>query len=154
METIQAPGAPMDIDLADFDAADEADMVVRHPVTGDPTTWVITFAGPGHPKTVAQMNRMARERRREEAEKEQARVNGRKWKASDESDDDAKTRNLAWIVERIVRWTPVKINGEALPFSPAAATKLLGDPRKGTLFQQCLDFLVADQTFMKRSASG
>ena len=42
-------------DLTDFDSADTADMLVSHPVTGEPTAWVITFAGPGHPKTIDQL---------------------------------------------------------------------------------------------------
>ena len=140
-----------DFDLSEFDTSDEADMVVMHPQKDEPTTWVITFAGPGHAVTVAQSNRMARERRKEEAEKERARVNGKKWSPPNETDDEVKAKNLSWITERILRWTPVRINGEDFPFTPANALKLIGDPRKGNLFQQCLDFLIADQTFMKRS---
>ena len=38
---------PIEIDLADIDAADESEMVVTN--NGKLTTWVWTFAGPGHP---------------------------------------------------------------------------------------------------------
>lgn len=141
------------LDLADFDSLDEADMQVMHPDNGAPTNWVITFAGPGHKQTVEFSEKQARERLREDREKEQARVNGRKWKAQDESVAELREKNLNWIASRILRWTPVKINGEEYPFSKENAMKLLSDPRKGNLFQQCLDFLSADQSFTKRSGT-
>lgn len=141
-----------DLDISVFDSEDEADMVVMHPATGEPTTWIITFAGPGHPQAVAHAEKMSRERLREEREKEQARVNGRKWKAVDETLEESRQKNLSWIASRMLRWTPVKINGIDYPFSAENAIKLLSDPRKGTLFQQCLDFVTADTSFIKGSA--
>lgn len=142
---------PIEIDLADIDAADESEMVVTH--NGKLTTWVWTFAGPGHPKTIAQGNRLSRERLHEDKEKEQARVNGRKWKATEESPDDVRKRNVAQVVERLLRWSPVKLNGENLAFSPEAATKVLSDPRKISLLLQALEFLNEDKSFIKRAAT-
>lgn len=144
---------PAEVDLASFDELDEVDMVVSNPVTGEPTSWVITFAGPGHPLTIEQSNRLARETKREEDQKEAARVNGRKWKPDPETADERRARNVRWISERIVRWTPVKFNGEELPFSLENANRLLLDPRKPKLFQQCLDFLAAERSFTKRAAA-
>lgn len=139
-----------ELDLADFDAADEADMTVV--LNGRLTTWVWTFAGPGHPVTVAQASRMARERLHRDREQEQARVNGRKWKAEEETPDDVRRRNVAFVVERLLRWTPVKLNGEDVPFSPEAATRVLSDPRKATLLTQAIEFLAEDKSFIRRSA--
>ena len=60
-----------DFNLGLLDALDTADLEVCHPATGQPTGWVITFAGPGHPQTVAFNERQLRKRMREEREKEQ-----------------------------------------------------------------------------------
>ena len=140
-------------DLSSLDALDTADLDVRHPGTGEPTGWVITFAGPGHPQAVAFNERALRKRLRDEREKEQARINGRKWKGEERSVDDVRAENLAFIVDRIVSWTPVRINGEDIPFSRETAMQLLGDPRKGWLFTQALDFIVADDTFTQPLAT-
>lgn len=134
----------------DFDAYDEARMIVR--VGGKPTGWTWIFAGPGHPKTVAQSNRLGRERLAEDAAKEQARVNGKKWKAPDESVDEVRERNIKWVTERLIGWSPVKIAGEMVEFSEDAARRLLSDPRKSDLLVQAIDFLSADMSFTKRSA--
>lgn len=136
---------------ADFDAQDEATMIVR--VGGKPTDWTWIFAGPGHEKTVAQSNRLGRERLAEDAAKEQARVNGKKWKAPDETIDEVRARNIKWVTERLIGWSPVKIDGEAVVFSEDAARRLLSDPRKSDLLVQAIDFLTADASFTKRSAT-
>jgi hypothetical protein len=120
---------------------------------GKLTTWVWTFAGPGHAKAVAQSNRLSRERLHEDAQKEQARVNGKKWKASDETPDEVRKRNVSFIAERLLRWTPIKLNGEDLPFSIENATKVLSDPRKVSLLIQALEFLNEDKSFIKRAAT-
>ena len=138
-------------DVSDFDSADTAEMPVAHPVTSEPTSWVITFAGPGHVKTIDLANRRARQQLREEKAKEQARVNGRRWKAEDKTPTDQRAENVEWIADRIVGWTPVKINGEDLPYSRENAIKPLTDPKKGWLFRQCLEFLLAEENLMQSS---
>jgi hypothetical protein len=85
---------------------------------------VWTFAGPGH-RSGRAVEPLSRERLHEDREKEQARVNGKKWKASEETPDEVRKRNVAFIVERLLRWTPIKLNGEDLPFSVENATKVL-----------------------------
>lgn len=142
-----------DFDLSDFDAEDTADMTVNHPITGEPTTWKITFAGPGHPLTIERINRETRQRLRDDREREEALANGRKWQAGEKTPDDLRAENVASIVDRIVTWTPVRINGEDLPFTRDNAVKLFGDPKKGRLFKQALDFLTAEKTFTKRSTT-
>jgi hypothetical protein len=140
------------LDLSDFDTADTSDMPVAHPLTGEPTTWIITFAGPGHPKTIDLADRRARQQLRDEKAKEQARVNGRKWKAEDKTPAEQRAENVEWIADRVVGWTPVKINGDDLSYSRENAIKLLADPKKGWLFRQCLEFLLAEENFMPSSA--
>lgn len=136
--------------LDDLDAADEADMTVI--VNGKATNWVWTFAGPGHDKTVAQSDRLARERLHEDRQKEQQRLNGRKVKLPEETPDQVKDSNVRWVVERLLRWSPVTVGGKDLPFSAEAATKLLSDPRKGALLVQCMEFLASEASFTKASA--
>jgi hypothetical protein len=113
---------------------------------------VITFAGPGHPKTIELADHRARQQLREEKAKEQARVNGRKWKAEEKTPADQRAENVEWIADRIVGWSPVRINGEDLPYSRENAIKVLADPKKGWFFRQCLDFLLAEENFMKSFA--
>lgn len=45
-------------DLSTTKASDTTDYKVLHPVSGDETDWVITFAGPGHEKAIKQKNAM------------------------------------------------------------------------------------------------
>ncbi len=147
MKTATAEVTEFGID--DFDSRDEATMtVVRGGVL---TTWVWTFAGPGHSKTIEQNNRMARAALLAQAEKEAAQVNGRKWVAPESSVEESMAKNVTWIVERLIDWSPVKINGELVPFSAEAARKLLSDPRKSDLYSQAVDFLASNKSFMNRS---
>src|SRR6218665_1793346 len=44
------------------------------------TGWILELAGPGHPKTIEINNRQATAANKKIADKEQARVNGKKWK--------------------------------------------------------------------------
>lgn len=136
----------------ELDAADESKMTVK--VGGKLTTWVWTFAGPGHPKAVDQANRIGRENLHLEREKTQARANGKKWIEPEETVDEARQRNVKFVVDRLLDWSPVRIDGEDLPFSPEAATKLLIDPRKVDIYLQALEFIGGERSFTKSSAKG
>ncbi|MCE7028478.1 hypothetical protein [Jiella avicenniae] len=141
-----------DFDLDQIDAADEAEMRVI--ANGNPTEWIWRFAGPGHDRTIAQTNRLSRERLHRDREQEQARVNGKKWKAPDESVDEIRERNVKFVTDRLLGWSPVKMGGEDYPFTPENAKKLLLDRRKSALLVQALEFLGEDQSFTKTSAIG
>ncbi|TPL40698.1 branched-chain amino acid ABC transporter [Mesorhizobium sp. B2-4-6] len=135
-----------------LDSADEARMTVS--IGGKLTTWVWTFAGPGHPKSIEQGNRISREKLHDSRMKEQARVNGKKWVEPEESVDEARARNVRMIAERVLGWTPVRIDGEDLAFSTENVTKLLLDPRKIDIYLQALEFLGGERSFTKSSATG
>jgi hypothetical protein len=139
-----------DFDLSDLDSADTAEMEVK--AGGKETGWKLIFAGPGHPRTIEQADRLARERLRRERAQEQARVNNKKWTPPEESVDAVRERNIGFVVERIVGWTPVKIGGEPYPFSPDNARKLLSDPKKCAVLAQAIEFLSDDAAFTTRSA--
>lgn len=130
-----------EISLADIEYNDEAQMTVR--LGGKATSWVWTFAGPGHPQTVAMVNRQARE----QIERERNRLD------TDETVEQRQLRNVNMIVDRLLGWSPVKLDGEMLTFSPDAARKLLLDPRKGQIFLQALQFLGHERSFTKGSAT-
>lgn len=141
----------MSFDIDQLDAADEATMTVV--ANGALTTWVWTFAGPGHSKTVEQANRMSREALHEKRQKEQAQANGRKWKAPEESVDEVRAKNVNFVVERLIGWTGAKRGGEDFAFSTEAARALLLDPRKGALLVQALEFLGEESSFTQRSVT-
>jgi hypothetical protein len=139
--------------LDDLDAADAATMEVM--AFGRPTGWTWTFAGPGHPKTIAQSDRYAREALVTEKLQAQAQVNGKKWKAPEESLDERRAKNINHIVERLIGWSPFKVSrdGPEFPFTEENARTVLADRRKVDIYTQALDFLREDLAFTKRSAT-
>lgn len=140
-----------DFDLAALDAKDEADFAVRHPSTDEPTTWVWTFYGPAHPKTVETANRAAREALHKLAAQRQAQVNNKKWKEEEQSPDDLRLQNVESIVARTKTFTPVKINGEIVTFSPETAKSMLLDRKKGWLLNQIVEWLRSEESFIQPS---
>jgi hypothetical protein len=138
-------------DLSAVDAADESSMTVV--VNGTPTNWIWNFAGPGHPRAIEQANRVSRERLAKDRQQEQAQVNGKKWRAPEETVDEALARNVNFVIERLLGWSDVTMNGEAFPFSPENARTVLSDRRKATLLLQALEFLGDENAFTKRSAT-
>src|SRR5262245_17383937 len=48
-----------DFDLSAVDAQDEGELVIKHPKTLEPTGWIWTFYGPGHPVTIELANCVA-----------------------------------------------------------------------------------------------
>lgn len=134
----------------DFSAADTSDMSVV--VNGRQTDWVWSFAGPGHPKAIEQSNRISREKLHQDRQIEQQRLNGKKVKLPEETVDELRSRNVEWIVGRLVGWSPVKIAGELYPFSEENARRLLSDQKNIGLLTQAVDFVSDDASFTKRSA--
>lgn len=137
-------------DLSELDSVDEAQMTV---MAGDKSTgWIWSFAGPGHPQTIAQRDRIAREQLQRQRAIELAQVNGRKWKGDGtRSPDELRSNNVSYILERLIGWSPITMNGEPYPFSQDNARKLLLDPRKSGLYQQALDFVLEENSFTPRS---
>lgn len=140
-------------DLAELDASDEAELAIRHPSTGEATTWIWTFYGPGHPKTIEMANRISREALRDAAAQKQARVNGKKWKEDEPTVDEVRATNADNILARTKSFTPVKLGGETINFSPEGAKTLLLDRKKGWLYAQVAEFLRDDEHFIKPSAT-
>lgn len=140
-------------DIDELRYLDTEELAIVHPVTGVPTSWVWTLAGPGHPKTVEQSDRIAREALKAARAKEQAAVNRKKWIEPDKTPDEVRRDNARFFAERVLGWTPARINGEAYPYSPDNCIKLLLDPAYGLIYQQLSEHFRADDSFTQRSAT-
>lgn len=137
--------------LDNLSTVDQAQMTVIF--GGQPLDWKWTFAGPGHEKTIAQNNRIARETIARDRVKEQAQTNGKKWIPPEVTPDERRADNVRYVLERLLGWTPVTMSGEDYPFSEENARKVLADPNKAWLYQQALEFLHGDNSFIARSAT-
>ncbi len=135
------------LDIGELAAADTAEMTVQHPVTKMPTTWVWTFAGPGHPTFQALSNALGLKDRAEGFADQRAMLGGRtpKIKTTQEIVED----NVRRISGRTLNFTPAKINGEDLRFSPEAAERILKNPKYGWLYTQAYNFLRDEDVFIK-----
>ena len=89
---------------------------------------------------------------RESREQEMARVNGKKWKGEERTPEENRRRNAEFFAERMLGWTPVRINGEDFPFSQENSVKLLVDPKYVSFYQQVMSFLADEKSFMKKVA--
>lgn len=133
-------------------AADTAVLTIINPADNTPTSWQITMAGPGHPKTVALSARFERERLAKSAAIEQTQINGRKWTAEVPTGEENRRENVLSVIGRIVDWTPVDFGNGAISFSEDAAVELFLDPRKGAYFSQIVNFLTGEKAFFTNSA--
>lgn len=146
METAKKP-----FDISSLAAADEGDLAILD-AAGKPTGWVWTFAGPGHPTTVAlDRDRNTRLLQREQA-KERAQVNNKKWKGDGETIDEFRERNISYIVGRLLRWTEIEMEGKPFACTPENAEKILSDHHFGLVYEQANDFLRDEKDFTKGSA--
>jgi hypothetical protein len=140
-------------DIAVFEAEDAAEMIVCHPGTGEPSTWKIMFAGPGHPVTVAYNDEVSKRALREARQQTQSRANNKKVIIEEKTPEEIRESNAAHFTARMLSWTPVKIHGEDYPFSRDNAKALLLDRRKFGLYNQIIEFLKDDDAFLKSSAT-
>jgi len=149
-------------DLSELDAADESHFVAH---TTEKVRWVWVYAGPGHPKTIEVSDRRAKKRLQEDRLKEQAVVNGKKWKADDMSVDDAKEEIVRIATERLLGWHLEDVNtgerlsesptldGRAFPFSEENARAFLREPRRVGVLNKALEWLGDEASFTPRSAT-
>lgn len=147
-----AAGSPS-FDLGALRSASTAEMHLRHPITQASLGWAWTIAGPGHDATIKLQNEFARDRLIEEKAKEQARVNGKKWKSPETSAEEERAKFVRRISRRVLGFPPCNLNGEKLTYSPEAVFKLLNDEEFGWLFTQLVEFLGEDSSFIKGSAT-
>lgn len=135
--------------LDEFKLNDESDLDLRNKF-GERSGWIWTFAGPGHPVTVAANDRLAKRELTVQEDQEKARVNGRKWKGSGDTLDDVRDRNISYIVERLLRWNDTTVDGSPFPCTPENVKKILLNPGLG-VYEQINTFLVDEKSFTPRS---
>jgi hypothetical protein len=145
-----------DTDITDLSAdlpGETAELKMLKPGTDVPIGWVVTLAGPSHPKALAFKDSSQRERLAKQAQVEAQQANGRKVKPDVLSPEDADLKTVKWLVSRIVTWTPIKIGAETYAFSDDAATRLLLRPEMAPYIGQIVDYLQSERAFMPTSAS-
>lgn len=140
------------IDLTDFLPQDEATIEMIAP-GGKQTGWMVTLAGPSHPKRLAANDAAARKALRISKEIDQAQINGKKYKVDDRSPEEVRRENVEGVVSRIVTWTPVRIGGETYEFSDKRATDLLTRPDMAWAFGQIAEAQADESRFTKTSAN-
>jgi hypothetical protein len=141
------------IDLSADLPGETAELKMVRPGTDVPIGWVITLAGPSHPKAIAFKDSSQRERLAKQAQVEAQQANGRKVKPDVISPGDADLKTVKWLVSRIVTWTPIKIGADTFAFSDDAATRLLLKPEMAPYIGQIVDYLQSERAFMPTSAS-
>src|SRR5215471_14851061 len=112
-------------DLSTMDAQDEAELIIRHPKTLQPTGWTWTFYEPGHAVTTELSNRVAGAALKKAAARRQAQINGKKWKEDEESLEQLRADQVDGIVTRTKSFSPIKLGDDTITYSPDAARKLL-----------------------------
>lgn len=146
-----AATVPALFDLGSITAVNTGTLTVLHPVTGEPTNWTITLAGPEHPVTEAISDEIVSENDARQRQQEQARVNGKKWKAPDEG-EAARKKTTERLARRILGWTPVTFDGVAFDYNAINAFRLVDEGKFLPVAKQVIDFLNDDASFTKRSA--
>lgn len=142
------------IDLTGIIPQDQAVIEIKHAGTKKGTGWMITLAGPGHPKTQEWANENARKALRRQAQIEAAQANGKRYEPEERDPSDSRRENVEWVVSRIIDWTPIKIGGETFEFSDKAAAELLSRPEMGWAFAQIVEALADVRSFTQGFANG
>lgn len=144
------------VDFSSFLTVDQIPYEVLSPDGVSGTGWTWTIGGPGHEKAVAYQNEQSRKNLRKARMIEQAQVNGRKYVPEERSADEQRRENVAWVVSRVLDWSPVKLpfitgNDEPVTFSDQIAIKALMHPHMAFVFTQLVDVVTEDKRFTRRS---
>lgn len=134
-------------DLDSFVDADEIDLVMTNPRTGDPVIasdekpWTIKLAGPNHPESVKLRNAaigktLKRNRTRGNVE---------------QSPDEVVNQSIDHLVARTLGWNAPLMGGQPVPFSKEAARKIYTTMQ--AFRNQVQERLVDDAGFLKSSES-
>jgi hypothetical protein len=140
-------------EIEELRATDTDELAIMHPVTGAATSWCWTLAGPAHPQTIAQSDRIARELMRRDSLRNQAIVNRKKWAEPEKTPEDQRRENAEFFADRVLGWTAARINGENYPFTRDNAVKLLLDPAYGRIYAQLSQYFQAEDSFTRRAAT-
>lgn len=113
----------MSFDPASVTIQETTSLEILHPATNEPTGWVLTLATAAHATAQAKVaGIMDRAKRRKAATPAQEEADG-----------------LALLCAHVLGWEGLVMNGEAVPYTPEAAAKLLEGPRAFWIRRQVLD---------------
>ena len=140
-------------EIGELRSTDTDELTIMHPVTGAPTTWIWTLAGPAHPKSIELAEKTAEAASRLEEAQRQAIVNRQKWKEQHKTPKQTRLENARTFAARVLDWTPARINGEDYPYSNENVVKLLLDPAYGRVYLQLLEYFTDEKSFTQRSAT-
>ncbi len=146
------PAAPQPFDISVLATEDTAELVINHPVTGEPTTWVWMIAGPSHPAAIAADDDLAKDNKREALAIKKAQANNRKWNPEVRSTDEEKRRSATHFGAKVLGWSEVVINGDKFPHSRTNVVTILLNPSYWLVYKQLIDFINDEKSFMKPSA--
>jgi hypothetical protein len=105
------------------------------------------------PVTISLSNRVAGAALKKATARRQAQINGRKWKEDEENLDQLRVENVDNIVTRTKSFTPIRLDGQLIEYSPDAAKQLLLDRKKGWLLEQITEYLRDEANFIQPSAT-
>jgi hypothetical protein len=138
-------------DLTSIQSLDEVEIEIKYPGTDESTGWFITLAGPGHPKTIEMAEIASQKNLHRQRMIDQAQINGRKYKAPEIDVETDRRQNLEGIIGRVIGWRGLYVGGEEVPYSAENAQRILSDRRNDKSITQVINYILDDQSFMKRS---
>lgn len=132
------------LSLDDFETVQTAEIALRDPQTGAPTSARVTLAGPEHP--VHRRILLDRNRRMRASMMKTGRV-----QLDDPEDEEVAATDM--LVACTLGWSGLTRGGHPLVFSPDEARKLYSDPARRWLRDQVQAALNEAQSFIRRSAA-
>lgn len=138
------PTPQCDLDLATFETVQTAEVTLRNPETGAPTSARITLAGPEHP--VHRRILLDKNRRMRASMMKTGRM-----QLDDPEDEEAAETDL--LIACTLGWSGLSRGGEPVPYSEAEARKLYTDGTRRWLRDQVRTALGDAQSFIRRSGS-
>lgn len=131
-------------DVADFEDQPEGEVLIKNPVTGEPTALAIVLAGPEHPIRKRVMFERQRVMRR------QFQKTGKLTLADPVEDEEVETAMLA---DFTLGWRNFIRGGEPYPHSRANALAVYSDPKMRWLRDQVKTALDEREAFIRRSGT-
>lgn len=128
-------------DVFDLDAVAPQDTVtLAAPLpSGVPSTWMWTFAGPGHPATErareASYGDMTARQRARQQKVQDALDAGREPPVFTDTLKDIRASEVALLAPRVLDFTPVMMSGTVTEYSPDAVTAILMNPKLDWVYQ-------------------
>jgi len=138
-----ATAALSTLDLSTIRELGEADVVIKHPVTGAPTGALVTLAGPEHPKRKQLIFTRTRKLRAKFQKSGKVQL---------DDPEDEEVDGVAYLAACTLGWAGFAENGKEIPFSTQAAVDLY--TRIGWLRAQISLALEEKENFIEVSAPG